>query len=616
MDKKTYEFISQTRKDPIVEWKTCAWTGEEFAIYQSDIDMLEKVSPTIGGQKFLFPLPTLSPESRFRRMMMFRNERKLYKRKCSKTGKSIVALYPEQYEGRVYAPDLWRSDNWDPLDFGRKFTPGRFYEDLKDLFTEVPFLNMFAFSNENSDYTNGSEGNRNCYMIFASDHNRDCYYSYSIFECKNVVDGYGCKWCENSYQIIECLNCMKTAYSQKVDESFNVQFSYHIKNCNNVFLCVGLKDKEYYYMNEFVGKERRDSEIVPMIEDIFTHGRVEEYQGKLQEMIKGAIVQNMNITNTQNGIWDLIDNSKNVLDCFEVHNAEDIRGVINANGCKDVVGWYVIVDGSQKVHEGIGLAANYSAATVWNSWTDNRDVYFSNFIMNAKNMFGAISCKNTEYIILNKLYTKDERDKNAIQIVQELQEKGKRGEFFDPEFSPFPYNDTVAEEYYPIKAVMVDGKESIINPDGKWTVTVLDPNAFISDAVLDLGWQQKIKIKWRTKENEINMPAGIQTIVSTDVPLDISQVGNDILDKAIVCEISGRPFKLSASELEFYRKNGFPLPHKHPDVRHQERLDKRPGRNISVRTCDNCAQEMLSVYAPSYPGKVYCETCYNKEVYS
>ncbi|MEI8091617.1 MAG: hypothetical protein WCG98_05310 [bacterium] len=45
----------------------------------------------------------------------------------------------------------------------------------------------------------------------------------------------------------------------------------------------------------------------------------------------------MSIINAQNCIGDLIDNSKNVLESFEVHNAEDIRGVINANGCKDVM---------------------------------------------------------------------------------------------------------------------------------------------------------------------------------------------------------------------------------------------------------------------------------------
>jgi len=56
-----------------------------------------------------------------RRMMMFRNERKLYKRKCSKTGKSIIALYPEEYQGTVYNPDLWRSDDWDSSKFSMDY---------------------------------------------------------------------------------------------------------------------------------------------------------------------------------------------------------------------------------------------------------------------------------------------------------------------------------------------------------------------------------------------------------------------------------------------------------------------------------------------------------------
>ncbi|MEI8091616.1 MAG: hypothetical protein WCG98_05305 [bacterium] len=72
------------------------------------------------------------------------------------------------------------------------------------------------------------------------------------------------------------------------------------------------------------------------------------------------------------------------------------------------------------------MAANFSAATVWNSRTDNRDVYFSNFIMNVKNMLGTISCRNKEYCILNKEYSKTEREKHAMQIVKELQEQKKR----------------------------------------------------------------------------------------------------------------------------------------------------------------------------------------------
>ena len=601
MQKETYEFISIQNNDPIIERRKCKRTGEEFAIYQSDVNLLNRISPTIGWQKFSIPLPTISPTSRLRRMMMFRNERTLYKRKCDKTWKSIVALYPEQHEGKVYSPDAWWSDNRDPLEFGREYTPGKFYDDLKDLFKKVPFLNMFAFNNENSDYTNGSEGNKNCYMIFASDHNEDCYYSYSILKCKNIVDSYGCKSCENSYQAIDSINSMKVVYSQNVEDSFNILFSYNIKSCKNVFLCVDIKDKEYYFMNQFVGKERRENEIVPMIQDIFTNNKIEQYQEKLQTMIQWSIVQSMNIMNAQNCIGDLIHNSKNVMHSFEVHDAEDITGVINANNCKDIMWWYVIVDGSQKVHEWVGCAANYSTATVRNSWTPVTNTYFSNFIMNVDNMLGVVSCRGKQHCILNKQHNKEDWEKTAIQIVTELQDQKKRGEFFDPEFSPFPYNDTVAMEYYPVTADQL---------------TILEPEKFISNAILDLGWEEKIKIKWRTKHNEINIPEGIQTITKSEIPTNIQQIEDDILQKAIICEVSGRPFKISAPELNFYRRNGFNIPTKHPDIRHQERLIKRPGRELHLRTCDKCNQKTISVYKQNSQFKVYCETCYNKETYS
>lgn len=47
MQKLVYEFISKTNNDPIIERRKCRRTGEEFAIFQSDIGMLDKLSPVI-----------------------------------------------------------------------------------------------------------------------------------------------------------------------------------------------------------------------------------------------------------------------------------------------------------------------------------------------------------------------------------------------------------------------------------------------------------------------------------------------------------------------------------------------------------------------------------------
>ena len=92
--KEVYEYISKQTNDPITERKICKVSGTEFPIYQSDLDFYNKISPTfypltkgdgdegVRGIKFQIPTPTLCPEERQRRRLSFRNESKLYKRKC------------------------------------------------------------------------------------------------------------------------------------------------------------------------------------------------------------------------------------------------------------------------------------------------------------------------------------------------------------------------------------------------------------------------------------------------------------------------------------------------------------------------------------------------------
>jgi hypothetical protein len=50
-------------------------------------------------------------------------------------------------------------------------------------------------------------------------------------------------------------------------------------------------------------------------------------------------------------------------------------------------------------------------------------------------------------------------------------------------------------------------------------------------------------------------------------------------------------------------------------MRHLARLAKVTPFDLSLRTCDKCWIEMLSVYKKDSEFKVYCEACYNKEIY-
>jgi hypothetical protein len=183
MEKAVYEFISKQTSDPIVEWKTCAWTGDEFAVFQSDLEMLEKLSPVIGGKKYPLPVPTLCPEERQRTKMVFDNIINLYKRKCDFTGNIVVSRYSPDKPMKIYEQKIWRSDQWSPMDHGRDFDPNQsFFTQIKQLYYDVPTYSVTSnfLLNQNSEYTNYAGSNKNCYFLFGADYNEDCYYDMLI----------------------------------------------------------------------------------------------------------------------------------------------------------------------------------------------------------------------------------------------------------------------------------------------------------------------------------------------------------------------------------------------------------------------------------------------------
>jgi len=86
--------------EKVVETKTCKHCGVSFDITDKDLEFYEKVSPVFsnfnpgvketpglkllesGKVKYLIPSPTLCYKCREMRRFCWRNERKLYKRKC------------------------------------------------------------------------------------------------------------------------------------------------------------------------------------------------------------------------------------------------------------------------------------------------------------------------------------------------------------------------------------------------------------------------------------------------------------------------------------------------------------------------------------------------------
>ncbi len=126
--------------------------------------------------------------------------------------------------------------------------------------------------------------------------------------------------------------------------------------------------------------------------------------------------------------------------------------------------------------------------------------------------------------------------------------------------------------------------------------------------------------KWKDKE-ERNYVIDIK---NEDIPNDIKDVKEDILGKVIECEHKGEcneqcteAFKIISDELTFYKRMNLPLPHLCPNCRHYQRLKQRNPLKLWHRKCmhEGCNNEFETSYAPERPEIIYCEQCYNREVY-
>lgn len=133
-----------------------------------------------------------------------------------------------------------------------------------------------------------------------------------------------------------------------------------------------------------------------------------------------------------------------------------------------------------------------------------------------------------------------------------MQKTGEWGRFFPKYLSSFAFNESVAIEYYPLEKSEATGRGFL------WT------------------------------DFETPFPKVEKYIPASMLPTDITKIPDDVLNWAIECEDTKKPFRLTTQELEYYRKHSFSVPKKHPDIRYRARLALRNPRNLFERTCNAC----------------------------
>ena len=82
------------------------------------------------------------------------------------------------------------------------------------------------------------------------------------------------------------------------------------------------------------------------------------------------------------------------------------------------------------------------------------------------------------------------------------------------------------------------------------------------------------------EDYEAPFPKVEKIIPANALPNNIKDIPDDILNRAIECEVSKKPFRIIPQELKFYRKHNLPIPRRHPDIRHGDRIALRNERKL------------------------------------
>ncbi len=564
-------------QEKVIQTKICKKCNISFNITDKDLEFYDKISPKFNWEKYQIPTPTLCPDCRQQRRFCWRNEKSLYRRKCDLTWKDILSIFSPDKKYVIYNSDDWWSDKWDSLDYWTDYNFDKtFFEQFDNLQRKVPLLNLTAaFDSENSDYATFAWKMKDCYMISGAWICEKTMYSSRIIYTNNVLDSLDWTNLEQSYQTINCEGCYSCIYCMNSNNCKTSYFLYDCENCSDCFMCYNLVWKKYYIDNKAYTKEDYFKKIEELKQKYFTI-----WLSVLDEMKKKAINKNLMIIGSEDCIWDNLKNCKNCNYSFHLENSQN---------CKYAENWWM---GCSNVYDGMWIWENldlwYEILDTWlnaiwtyfwiTCYTCNNTFYNIN-CHNCSNIFWCIWVRNKQYCILNKQYSKEEYNLLVPKIIKNMRKNDEWWEFFPSNISPFWYNETINTEYFPLKK------------------------------------EEALKLGFNWSDYEASFPKVEKIIPASKLPKNIVDIPDDILNRAIECDVTKKPFRIVKQELDFYRKHNLPIPKIHPDRRHLDRVALRNPRRIYDKNCDKCWKDIKTTYPLDSKEIIYCEECYNKTVY-
>ncbi|HEV7424002.1 MAG TPA: hypothetical protein VGO21_02310, partial [Candidatus Paceibacterota bacterium] len=463
-----------------------------------------------------------------------------------------------------------------------------FFEQFAELQHEVPRMALLNKNSTNSEYTNHSGNNKNVYLSFCVFDGENIMYGSWVM--KNSRDCMDCSFIaekgERLYECIDSRTCYQCQYGIFLKDCANCLYCYDCRGCNDCFMSSNLRNKSYVFKNKQYTREEYLEKIKQYEFSSFLtrEGLNKEFKDLMTtECIYRCTMgeQNTNVSG------NLLYNCRNIVNSFELDKGEDCKNIYSGLEMKDCMDLYHVGYNVELCYELQGCT-RVSNCYFSHLCYDNVNVSYSDTCQNSQNLFGCVSVKKAEYMIFNKKYGKEEYEKLKEKIIEHMKKTGEYGEFFPPQIAPVYYNETQGNLYMPLS----------------------------KEEVLAKGWH------W---EDSIPGTFGKETISSAQIPDKIEDVPESYLGEVFVCMDCSKNYNITGNELNFYKRENLPLTRRCPNCRYKRRFDLRLPRKLWHRTCmcdkkhtthaGPCAVEFETSYAPERPEKVYCEKCYQQEVY-
>lgn len=587
------------------EMPTCQNCKSQFKLELEDYRFYQNIK---------VPPPTFCPKCRAARRHNFWNQRRLFRKTDARSGEQIFSTFPQASPVKIYDHDYWWSDKWDPTAYGKEYDFSKtFFEQFGELALVVPWPSLSIKNLVRSDYCNQAADLKNCYLCFDGNTSEDCLYGVGFSKMRNCLDFYQCTDDELCYELFSSDRCFQAFFCTEVFNCRNVWFCINCSDCSECFGCMNLRHKKYHIFNVPHSKAEYYQKIKEF--NLGSYAMLRDARMEVRKFWNRFPMKYMHGINNLNAVGEYVYHSKNVKYCYqvlEIENAGYSQNIVEANDFYDYTSWGM---NTELVYESAQCGSDcLNIKFCFDCWPGCENIEYCMSCHASTDLFGCVGLKKKQYCILNKQYDKKSFEMIRAKIIDQMNDvpytdkKGRvyrYGEFFPMELSPLAYNESSAEDYFPME------KQKAVEAGYLWR----DPEL---------------------KEYPI-------TVKANDLPDRIEETKNGMTKEIIACSSCGQAYRILQSELVFYKRFGLPLPRICHNCRYAERIKFRNPLKWYERKCmcggkeseksnmgniyknvslphkphkngDQCPNIFETSFASERPEIVYCEQCYNAEV--